>query len=120
MISRKRRGKTYRLYSVSYYVPGPFGLDTSDIIFLAIPALMKMLSVVEIENAISKAYRDEDVKVEVHSVSALGKFKRDKLPSQGCIIISRSGPVTEPLGESKDMVTTHDGQPVMVRMDWIV
>lgn len=111
-----KRGKFYRLYSVTFSIGGLSGIAGSFAHYVAIPRLMPMLAMAEIEAALCKSGYDMARPI-ITAMSFLGEFRKDDLPDSGCVIIERI--VNESDNGFTSAINTDSG-PIMIRMDWIV
>jgi len=115
-----KRGKFYRLYTLSSTLSSGMGMDREGpfVMYAAIPRLMPMPTTVELEIMLSK-YGYGKMDPSLTSVSYLGDFRYDDLPQRGCLLLERDG-VSEAEAPEPAEQAIEDKRPIMIRMDWRV
>jgi len=111
----KKGKRRYTLLSVSFEILGGDDVEyLPSVMYIAIPLLMPIPSVAEIEAIIKK--RGAMNAICVFAVSSVGEVSEERLPSGGCIKMSRDG------DRSSRFIFDEkwDKGPKMVRMDWKV
>jgi hypothetical protein len=110
----RRKKKKYNLLSVSYEVVGEEIDYLPSVIYVAVPRMMPIPSIGELEIIMKKYGYIENAYV--FAISNMGEFPENRLPSEGCIKMSRKG--TGILSSSIEKI--FDDGPKMIRMDWRV